>query len=306
MRSATESIKMSYPEGFSMGTITSFKKNYKYLLPAIPMLLFLIIFFVYPSVIMVKYSFNKSLLYGEIENTFTFENYINFFTDPFYLKVVWRSFVLGFWVTAITIPFGYVLAYAMWTSKGLKRKLLYFCILLPLFTNLVIRLYGWRILLSPMGPINGILKNLGFTDSGFSMIYTKPAVVIGLVSECAPYYVLILFSVLTLVNPRYIDAAYDLGAGKIKTFFQIIWPLSLPGVVSGGMLTFIWSFGAFATPTILGKPIHWTPAIHAERQILSIRDWPFGTAIGMSLVVIVLVILFIQSRLTPKVHSQRT
>ncbi|MDA3789897.1 MAG: ABC transporter permease [Desulfobacula sp.] len=289
-----------------MATFKALKKRYEYLLPALPILLFFLLFFIYPSLVMVKYSFNKSLMYGEIEHIFTLENYIHFFTDPFYLKVIWRSVNLAFWVTVITIPFGYVLAYGLWTAKGLWRKLLYFFILLPLFTNLVIRLYGWRILLSPMGPINALLKNLGIVDSGFSMIYTLPAVVIGLVSECSPYYVLILFSVLTLINPRYIDAASDLGASRIKTFFEIIWPLSLPGVISGGMLTFIWSFGAFATPTILGKPIHWTPAIHAERQILSTRDWPFGTAIGISLVVIVLIILFIQSRIVPKVHSQRS
>ncbi|WP_176761078.1 ABC transporter permease [Desulforhopalus singaporensis] len=288
-----------------MATFKILQKKYKYLLPALPILLFFLLFFVYPSIVMVKYSFNRSLMYGEIEAVFTMENYINFFTDPFYLKVLWRSMVLAFWVTVCTIPFGYILAYGLWTSKGLWRKLLYFCILLPLFTNLVVRLYGWRILLSPMGPINEILRDIGVIDKSLSMIYTLPAVVIGLVSECAPYFVLILFSVLTLINPRYIDAALDLGASRMKTFFKIIWPLSMPGVISGGMLTFIWSFGAFATPTILGKPIHWTPAIHAERQILSIRDWPFGTAIGISLVVIVLIVLFIQSRIVPKVHSQR-
>ena len=280
-------------------------KRYQYLIPAIPIVLFFLIFFIVPSIQMVKFSFFKSLLYGEIEKTLTIENYKNFFCDPFYLKVLWRSFWLALWVTAITIPFGFVLAYSLWKSSGLRRKLLYFCILLPLFTNLVIRLYGWRIILSPTGPLNNILKTLGLIDGSLPMLYTFPAVVLGLVSECSPYYILILFSVLTLINPRYLEAAFDLGAGRIKTFFKVVWPLSLPGVVSGGMLTFIWSFGAFATPTILGKPVHWTAAIHAERQILSIRDWPFGTAIGISLVVMVLVILFIQNRIVPKVNSQR-
>jgi len=282
------------------------KKRYIYLLPAIPILFFFFLFFIYPSLEMIKISFFKSLMYGEIERTFTVENYKNFFGDPFYLKVLWRSFLLGISVTIVTIPFGYVIAYAIWKSEGLKRKLLYFCILLPLFTNLVIRLYGWRIIFSPMGPINGILHNLGLLDVHLRLLYSYPAVVVGLVSECAPYYILILFSVLTLINPRYLDAAFDLGAGRLATFFKIIWPLSLPGVVSGGCLTFIWSFGAFATPTILGKPVHWTTAIHAERQILSVRDWPFGTAIGISLVILVLIILYIQSRLVPRVHSQRT
>ena len=285
--------------------ITPFGGRCRYLLPAIPILVFFGVFFIYPSIEMIRFSFFKSMLYGEIERTLTMENYIKFFNDPFYLKVLWRSFILGLVVTGCTIPFGYVVAYAIWQSEGIKRKLLYFCILLPLFTNLVIRLYGWRILLSPKGPLSALLQSLGLMQGDLRVLYTMPAVVVGLVSECAPYYILILFSVLTLINPRYLEAAFDLGANRIETFFKITWPLSLPGVISGAILTFIWSFGAFATPTILGKPVHWTAAIHAERQILSVRDWPFGTAIGISLVLMVLVILFLQSRAMPKIQSQR-
>lgn len=282
------------------------KTRYMYLLSAIPIVVFFIAFFIYPLFEMLKISLWKSLPYGEFERTLTFENYVRFLTDTFYLKVLWKSFLLGIAVTAITIPLGFVLAYALWTSTGLKRKILYFCVLFPLFTNLVIRLYGWRIIFSPTGPINIILKDLGIIDESLKMIFTFPAVVIGLFSECTPYYVLILFSVLTLINRRYIEAAIDLGAGPMRTFFKVIWPLSLPGVISGGILTFIWSFGAFATPTILGKPIHWTAAVHAERQILSVRDWPFGTAIGFMLLVFVVVMLFFQGRLVPQIRTQRS
>jgi len=91
----------------------------------------------------------------------------------------------------------------------------------------------------------------------------------------------------------------------MRVFFEIIWPLSLSGVVSGAVLTFIWSFGAYATPMILGKPIHWTAAIHAERQILSVRDWPFGTSIGIILLVFVALVLFIQGRITTQTQTQR-
>jgi len=281
-------------------------KRYKYLLPVIPVLVFFLIFFIYPLVEMVRISFYRSLPYGQMERIFTLENYVRFLTDIFYLKVLWRSFLLGIAVTCVTIPLGFVLAYALWTSKGLKRKLLYFCVLFPLFTNLVIRLYGWRIILSPTGPINITLQKLGLIASPLKLIFTFPAVVVGLFSECAPYYVLILFSVLTLINERYIDAAIDLGASRVRVFFEIIWPLSLSGVISGAVLTFIWSFGAYATPMILGKPIHWTAAIHAERQILSIRDWPFGTSIGIILLVFVVLVLLIQGRITKKTQTQRS
>ena len=281
-------------------------KRYKYLLPVIPVLVFFLIFFIYPLVEMVRISFCRSLSYGQMERIFTLENYVRFLTDIFYLKVLWRSFLLGIAVTCVTIPLGFVLAYALWTSKGLKRKFLYFCVLFPLFTNLVIRLYGWRIILSPTGPVNITLQKLGLIASPLKLIFTFPAVVLGLFSECAPYYVLILFSVLTLINERYIDAAIDLGASRMRVFFEIIWPLSLSGVISGAVLTFIWSFGAYATPMILGKPIHWTAAIHAERQILSIRDWPFGTSIGIILLVFVVLVLFIQGRITKKTQTQRS
>jgi len=288
------------------GYFPNLRKRYGYLAPTVFILIFFAAFFICPTFAMVKISFHKSLLYGDYERIFTLENYIKFFTDPFYLSVLGRSFLLGIAVMIVTIPLGYVLAYALWVSEGLQRKVLYFCVLFPLFTNLVIRLYGWRIIFSPTGPINVTLQSLGVINEPLKLIFTFPAVVIGLFSECAPYYVLIVFSVLSLINRRYVDAAIDLGASRFRTFIEVIWPLTLPGVVSGGFLTFIWSFGAFATPAILGAPVHWTTASHAERQILSIRDWPFGTAIGFILLVLVLIFLYIQNRLIPKVRTYRT
>jgi putative spermidine/putrescine transport system permease protein len=288
------------------GRFAAVKKRYAYLLPTTLILAFYAAFFLYPTFQMVKISFHKSLLYGDYEKIFTLENYVKFFTDPFYLTVLGRSILLGIAVTVVTIPLGFILAYALWVSEGLKRKALYFCILFPLFTNLVIRLYGWRIIFSPTGPINVTLQYLGLINEPLKLIFTFPAVVIGLFSECTPYYVLIVFSVLSLVNRRYIDAAIDLGASRFRTFVEIIWPLTLPGVISGGFLTFIWSFGAFATPAILGAPVHWTAASHAERQILSIRDWPFGTAIGFLLLLFVLIFLYLQNRFVPKVRTYRT
>lgn len=277
----------------------------KYLIPAIPILLFVIFFFLLPQIAMVNFSFDESLTFGKIRDTFTLNNYINFFTDPFYLRVLLNSFLLGVAVTAVTIPFGYVVAYALWKSKGVKRKILYICILFPLFTNLVVRLYGWRIMLSPAGPISWFFQAVGITDQPVNMLFNWPAVVLGLFTESIPYYVLILFSILTLINPRYLDVAYDLGASRIKTFIKVIWPLSLPGVAAGGILTYIWSFGAFATPTILGQPKHWTLAVHAERQILSLRDWPYGCAMGIIILFFTLLIMYFQRRLFKGAKTSR-
>jgi spermidine/putrescine transport system permease protein len=269
----------------------------KYLVPAIPLVLFVIVFFLLPQITMVRFSLGEGLTFGKIKYVFTMNNYVKFFTDPFYLRVLLNSFLLGTAVAIVTIPFGYVVAYALWKSKGMKRKILYICILFPLFTNLVVRLYGWRIMLSPAGPISWFFQAVGIADQNVNMLFNWPAIVLGLFSECAPYYVLILFSILTLINPRYLDVAYDLGATTMKAFIKVTWPLSLPGVVAGGILTYIWSFGAYATPTILGQPKHWTLAVHAERQILSIRDWPYGSAMGIIILVITLLIMYAQSRL---------
>ncbi len=268
----------------------------KYLIPAIPLALFVFIFFLLPQIAMVDFSFDESLAFGKIKDTFTFNNYVKFFTDPFYLRVLRNSFLLGFAVMVVTIPFGYIVAYALWKSEGKKRKILYICILFPLFTNLVVRLFGWRIMLSPAGPISWFFQAVGLTDQPVNMLFNWPAVVLGLFTESIPYYVLILFSILTLINPRYLDVAHDLGASRIKTFLKVTWPLSLPGVAAGGILTYIWSFGAYATPTILGQPKHWTLAVHAERQILSLRDWPYGSAMGIIILFFTLLIMYLQSR----------
>jgi ABC-type spermidine/putrescine transport system permease subunit I len=277
----------------------------KYLIPAVPLVLFVIIFFLLPQMAMVEFSFGEALAFGKIKHVFTLQNYINFFTDPFYLKVLFKSFCLGIAVMVVTIPFGYVLAYALWQSEGKKRKFLYICILFPLFTNLVVRLYGWRIMLSSAGPISWFFQAVGITDQPVNMLFNWPAIVLGLFSESIPYFVLILFSILTLINPRYLDVAHDLGASRIKTFIKVTWPLSLPGVVAGGILTYIWAFGAYATPTILGQPKHWTLAVHAERQILLIRDWPYGSAMGIIILIFTLLIIYLQSRLFKSAQTFR-
>ncbi len=160
----------------------------KYLIPAIPLVLFVILFFLLPQIAMVEFSFDESLAYGKIKDTFTFTNYIKFFTDPFYLKVLLKSFLLGLAVAIVTIPLGYVLAYALWKSEGKKRKFLYICILFPLFTNLVVRLYGWRIMLSPAGPISGFLQAVGLADMPVNMLYNWPAVVLGLFLRKCPVF----------------------------------------------------------------------------------------------------------------------
>lgn len=288
-----------------MSTLTTYKPSLKYLIPAIPLFLFTLCFFLFPILLMVKYSLHHSLPYGEIEPIFTLENYIKFFTDIFYVKVLIKSFLLGLAVSVVTIPLGYVVAYALWQSTGLKRKILYICILFPLFTNLVVRLYGWRIILSPAGPISNFLQRIGLVEESVNMLFTWPTIVLGLFSECAPYYILILFSVLTLINPRYLDAAFDLGASRIETFFKVIWPLSLSGVISGGLIVYIWAFGAFATPTILGNAKHWTLAVHAERQILSLRDWPYGSAFGIIILFFTLLIVYLQTKVLKRKQMYR-
>lgn len=271
------------------------KYNYVFLL--LPALVMMIGFFIIPIFRLFTISLYESDPLRIYVPGLTADSYIRFITDPWYLRMVWRTFRLAIVVSIITFLLGYPIAYSIWRARGKKKTLLIFIVMLPLFTNLIIVLYGWVILLSRSGPINSLLLALNLIDEPIMLGYSFTGVVIGLTYVCLPYFILMLMSVLEGIDWVLVESARDLGAGKLRSFYEIVLPLSVPGISAGSAIAFIWCMGAFATPAILGSPAEWTLAMEAEDQLLHCYDWPYGAAISFILLALVLMTLIVFRKL---------
>ncbi|HZY43287.1 MAG TPA: ABC transporter permease [Anaerolineae bacterium] len=199
--------------------------------------------------------------------------------DPLYVTILWRSIVLAFETTLVIIVLGYPLAYYVARAAPRRRNFLLFLILIPLWTNFVIRVYAWiRIL------------------RAFDILYTPGAVLIGMVYEFLPFMILPMYTSLEKIEPSLYEAAADLGASWIKTFFRVTLPLSLPGVIAGTILVFVPVMGTFVVSDILGGKQFVLVGNLIQSQFLSARDSTFGSAASIILMLMTLVITFLYTR----------
>ncbi len=256
-----------------------------------PALAFTAAFFLLPMAGMVAISFHESSPERVYLPTWSVASYVRFLGDPWYLGLLWRTVRLAAAVTAIVVLVGYPLSYWIWRARGWSKALVMAAVLVPLFTNIIARLYGWQIVLSKGGPVNWLLVELGWLERPVLMNYNLAAVMLGMVHIALPYFVLILVSALEGIEPRWIEVARNLGAGRLRSVFQTIVPLSAPGFATATAVAFAWGMGAYAEPIILGAPKYWTMSVEAERQILSGFDWPFGTSIAFLLVAAMLLLI---------------
>lgn len=267
--------------------------RYNYLFLLLPVIVLIAAFFITPVFILFRFSLHREDPILAYVPDFTFDSYLRFLKDPWYLNLIVQNIKLAIVVSILTLLLGYPVAYSAWRARGKKKTVLIFFIIFPLFVNLVIRLYGWLIILGRLGPISYILRALNLISEPTSFGYSFTAVVIGLTTECLPYLILTLLPVLEGIDWSLVESARDLGAGKLRSFYEIIFPLSMPGMAAGTALTLIWSIGAFVTPTILGSARERTLAMEAEDQIRRTLNWPFGAAVSFILVLVLLLILIV-------------
>ncbi len=224
--------------------------------------------------------------------------YARFLGDPFYRAILWRTLGLGLQVTAWALLLGFPLAYALSRLRGVRRSLLYFAVLLPLLTSAVVRTFGWMILLANNGFINRTLEALGLVDSPVRMMYQMTGVVIALVEVLLPFMVLAIDAALLNIDPALYEAARNLGAGRVRTFFAVTLPLSLAGVLSGSVLVFTLAISAFVTPSLIGGPkVKVMPTLVYEQGI-ALLNWPFGAAIAFTMLVVIVALFTVTFRLT--------
>ncbi len=259
-------------------------KNKRSLL-VLPSVGWLIMFTVVPLVIMLLTSFQPDDGTG-----FTLQNYIRFFSKATYLKLTWRTIVNSFLVTFFSLILGYPLAYLMAKKMKNFKLVLLVLIMIPFFTNQLVRVYSWLIFLQDGGILASMLKHFHIIGkSGLGILYTKVAVIIGLVHAYFPYMVITIYMALERMDDKLLEASYSLGASRITTFFKVIFPVSMPGVISGIMIVFVPCLGSFVEPRILGGTNGTVIGTVIESQFMEVYGWDFGAAIAFILLVMVLI-----------------
>jgi spermidine/putrescine transport system permease protein len=254
-----------------------------------PTLFWLILFFTIPLVIIFIYSFLDRGKFGGIVWDFQFENYIRF-ADQLYIRIFIRSFFIAVVTTAICLIIGYPMAYWMANQPQKKRNIYLLLIMLPFWTNFVVRTYAWRMLLARQGQINQLLIALKIInkDNALTLLNTNGAVIMGLIYIWLVAMVLACYASLTGLDRTLLDAAQDLFANPVRAFVRVTLPLTLPGIVSGSILVFVPSFGAFVTPDMLGGGKADMIGNLISQQFGEASDWPFGSAISTVLMIVML------------------
>ena len=271
-----------------------------------PASLFLGTCFVGPLAVMLIYSFLEPGLYGGVEWNFYHWNYGRILGwadgewedfDPVYAQIFLRSARLALTNVAITLVICYPAA--IWVS-GLSarwRTLVVFLITLPFFVSLVVRLFAWVLILRPSGFLNSSLLGLGLISEPIDIIFTETAVLIGMAYILLPFMFLPLYASIEKLDRSLIEASSDLGASPLQTFVRVTLPLTLPGIAAGSVLVFIPSLGNFIVPDLLGGAKVLMIGNLVEQQFLSARNWPFGSALSVMIMVVmfVLIVLYLRS-----------
>ncbi|MGF6367351.1 putative spermidine/putrescine transport system permease protein [Paraburkholderia sp. RAU6.4a] len=246
--------------------------------PAVLVVLFVIVL---PGVQLVRYSFNHFDSVQMMQAAFTLENYVQFLTDPYYHAVLWTTIKVAALCTALSLVFGFPVAYVLAKTQSRFKSQLVMLLVFPLLVGNVVRAAGWMVMLGNAGFVNAMLMALGLVDQPVRLLYTPFAVVAGTTAVVLPYMILTLQSVLEGLDFSIEEAARNLGASFAQTLARVVLPIAAPGVAAGTMLVFILCMNAYATPVLLGGTgiTMMTPAIYD--QIAKANNWPFGAVLSI-------------------------
>ena len=256
---------------------------------------YLFIFMVVPLVLVGVLSFLSRGTYGQVTFVFNLSNYSRLL-DPLYGKILVYSLVVGIATTVLSIVIGYPLAYYIARAPARQRSLLLFLVLLPFWTNFIIRIYAWIMILRAGGMLDAFLQWAHITQEPLHLLYTPTAVMIGMIYEFLPFMVLPLYTSLEKIGDDVLEAAADLGAPPVQVFLRVTLPLSIPGMIAGTILVFIPAMGMFVIPDLMGGAKTVLIGNVIRNQFLTARDWPFGAAASMILMVLTMVFTFYYAR----------
>lgn len=256
-----------------------------------------------PMLLMGRYSLNEYDPYYLMQQAFTFENYARAVVDPYYQKILLTTIVIAFSCTVLTTLLAYGPAYWLARMEGPWKSKLTILTMFPLLVGGVVRSAGYIALLSTEGLINASLRGLGIIAEPLKLLYTPGAVVFATVGIVLPYMILTLASVIESIPRQVEDAAANLGARPETTFYRILVPLSLPGVLAGATLVFILCMNAYATPLLLGGPQFQMMAPVVYEQFARVSNWPFGAALAFILLFVTVILTTVGSSLISKRYT---
>ncbi len=247
-----------------------------------------------PCALVLALAFFRRGIYGGIEYSFTLENFA-LVLDPLYAGILLNSARIAGIATVLAVIAGYAAAYAIAAMPRRWQPVLLFLTILPFWSNYLIRTYAWIVLLNREGLVTQLLRWLGYTGEPPSLLYTEGAVIAGLVYSYLPFVILACYAPLARLNPEYAEASRDLGGSAFTTFRRVVLPLTLPGIAAGAVFVFVLSIGNFVTPALLGGGRFQMIGNLVYDQFLTANDWPFGAALSMVLIAIMMLLLTLQA-----------
>lgn len=289
------------------------RKPLSFLAFGVPTLGWLLIFFLIPLGIVFLYSFGENVSVVEVKTTWTFDNYERIFR-PEIMTLMWRTLWISLVATVVCLIIGFPVALVIATAAPSSKAWLLLLIMLPFWTNLLIRTYSLLNILGTRGRLNeflgwmwlrandflsfigaGDLALLGAKFVPFKFLGTPSGVVLGIIYVSLPFAILPLYSSLERMDRSYLEASMDLGAGQLQTFFRILVPLAMPGILTAFIITFIPALGQFLTPELLGRGQVDMVANVIQRQFKGANDWPFGSALSLLLLYVTFILLALRA-----------
>lgn len=272
-----------------------YSRTYK-LLISLPPILWVAVFLLLPYLLMFLHSF-WTVRDGVILHHWNFDNYATLFKNPLYVEVLFRTARIAASVTLLSVLLGYPLAYFLSLHAGPRKELLYQLVIVPLWVSYLVRGYAWKTILGSDGVLNGALQYLHITHGPVSaLLYSPFAVVLMLTHIYTPFVFLPIYASLEHIPSPLIEASQDLGASPRKTFFRVILPLSLPGLLAGATFAFVLSLGDFLAPLLVGGASGTMIANLVQSLFGAAYDWPLGAAISVFILIITLALLALTQR----------
>jgi putative spermidine/putrescine transport system permease protein len=266
----------------------------------LPAAIFVAIGLLVPIAILFRYSLNAFVPGKLMVDALTIENYVKFFTDPFYLAVLWRTIRVAVVSTLACFVFGFPLAYVLARTQSRYKNLLIMAVVLPLFVGNAVRAAGWMVAFGSKGFVNASLMGLGVISAPLEIMFTETAVMIGIIAVNLPFMVLTLQSVIEGINRNVEEAAFSLGAPPMTMAWRVLFPLAMPGILAGCILTFILAMNAYATPVLLGGPKFQTMGPLVFSTFAQQNNWPFGGAVSFILMTATVILTVTSSVLVKK------
>jgi ABC-type spermidine/putrescine transport system permease subunit I len=288
LSSSSHSGSVALPATVDVASSAERAADRRLFLLCLPLLITFTALFLYPVVRVLLRSFG--------ENSFSISAYQQLVSVPVYQTVMLTTLRTAATVTVACLLLGYPLAYVMSQAGRVLRIVLLVLVLVPFWVSLLIRSYAWMVLLQRNGLINDSLRQLGLIGGPLDLIRNPLSVTVGMTHALLPYVVLPLFAVMLGIDRRLLQAAASLGAGPLAQFWRVFLPLSLPGVLAGGLLVFILALGFFITPSLLGGPKDTMIAMLISQQTSSLLNWPLAAALSAVLLMVTLVLYVVADR----------